>query len=120
LHEEAAEPDDAAALHARDAASSETAAIDKYVRPSRPFHHLRHASLMIQGRGQTEPVALISNAGHSSMQTTGVYTHLAGQVVRDEADAMKTLLGGTSFYPPEPISPDLRSPDVTPEHASAG
>jgi hypothetical protein len=41
----------------------------------------------------------MTKAGHSSMQTTRIYLHLAGQVFRDEAAALEErLLGGRTFY----------------------
>jgi hypothetical protein len=60
--------------------------------------------------------ALMRRAGHKNVATTQRYVDLAGVVFRDEADALEDrMLGaGRKFYPSEPISPDLASPE-TPE-----
>jgi integrase len=79
----------------------------------RPFHDLRHSSLRNEAAAGSNPIALMTKAGHSSMQTTRIYLRLAGQVFRDEADALEQrLLGGRTFYPSEPTSPDVTASDV--------
>ena len=58
--------------------------------------------------------ALMRRAGHKNVATTQRYVDLAGVVFRDEADALEDrMLGaGRKFYPSEPISPDLASPET--------
>jgi hypothetical protein len=55
------------------------------------------------------PIALMTRAGHRSMQTTQIYLHLPGTVFRDEAAALeRRLLGAvessTDLSEPEPTS----------------
>jgi integrase len=96
----------------------DAAGIDEYVRP---FHDLRHSSLTNEAAAGSNPIALMTKAGHSSMQTTRLYLHLAGQVFRDEADALEErLLGGRKFYPSEPTSDDLASPAMAQQAPAAG
>ena len=96
----------------------EEAGIDEYVRP---FHDLRHSSLTNEAAAGSNPIALMTKAGHSSMATTRIYLHLAGQVFRAEADALEQrLFGGRTFYPSEPISDDLPSPAMAQQQAAAG
>jgi hypothetical protein len=62
----------------------------------------------------------MTEAGHSSMQTTRIHLHLAGHVFRDEAAALEQrLLGGRAFYP-QPTSDDLASPAMARQEAWAG
>jgi hypothetical protein len=58
--------------------------------------------------------ALMRRAGHKNVATTQRYVDLAGVVFRDEADALEDrMLGaGRKFYPSEPTSPDLASPET--------
>ncbi len=41
-----------------------------------------------------DPFALMTRSGHSSMQTTLGYVHLAGALYRDEAEALEARLYG--------------------------
>jgi integrase len=92
------------------------AGIDEYLRP---FHDLRHSSLTTEAAAGSNPIALMTKAGHSSMQITQIYLHLAGQVFRDEAAALEErLLGGRTFYPSEVISGDPAAPNVAQEAVS--
>ena len=100
------------------------AGITDYVRP---FHDVRHASLTNGAAGGEAPIALMTRAGHRSMQTTKVYLHLAGTVFRDEATALEQrLLGtsenrlvtGTTLYPPEGTSADPTTSDTAQTNAS--
>ena len=54
--------------------------------------------------GGETPIALMTRAGHRSMDTTKIYLRLAGVVFRDEANALEEqLLGsgvGRTFYQP--------------------
>jgi integrase len=61
------------------------AGVEGYVRP---FHDARHASLTNGAAAGDSPIALMSRAGHRSMQTTKTYLHLAGTVFPDEAAAL--------------------------------
>jgi integrase/recombinase XerD len=91
------------------------AGITDYVRP---FHDSRHASLTHGAAAGENPIALMARAGHASMQTTKRYLHLAGTVYREEAEALEGRMLGKvlpTFYPPEPISPDLASPESVEE-----
>ena len=57
--------------------------------------------------------ALMRRASHKNVATTQRYVDLAGVVFRDEADALEDrMLGGRKFYPSEPTSPDLASPET--------
>lgn len=86
----------------------------------RPFHDARHASLTNGAAAGESPIALMSRAGHRSMQTTKTYLHLAGTVFPDEAAALeRRLLGGTTLYQPEPTSDDLGTPEA-PIQADSG
>jgi integrase len=61
----------------------------------RAFHDLRHASLTNGAAAGEQPIALMTQAGHSNLATTKRYLHLAGTVFRDEADRLEQrLLGG--------------------------
>ena len=84
----------------------------------RPFHDLRHSSLTNEAAAGSNPIALMTKAGHSSMQTTGIYLHLAGQVFRDEPAALEErLLGGRTFYPSGVTSDDPAAPSLAQEAA---
>jgi hypothetical protein len=72
-------------------AALKRAGITDYVRP---FHDARHASLTNGAAAGETPIALMSRAGHRSMQTTKIYLHLAGTVFRDEAEALERRLLG--------------------------
>jgi integrase len=67
------------------------AGITDYIRP---FHDARHASLTNGAAAGESPIALMTRAGHRSMQTTKGYLHLAGVVFRDEAHALEQRLFG--------------------------
>jgi integrase/recombinase XerD len=61
---------------------------------ARPFHDLRHTALTNLAATGASPIAVMATAGHSSMQTTKQYLHLAGVVFRDDADALEARLLG--------------------------
>jgi integrase len=67
----------------------------------RPFHDLRHTAITNDAASGSNPIAVMTKAGHSDMKTTKRYMHLAGVVFRDEAERLeKRLLGaGPSFLP---------------------
>jgi integrase len=60
----------------------------------RPFHDSRHACLTHAAAAGTDPYALQTRAGHSSMQTTQRYVHLAGQLYREEAVKLEERIWG--------------------------
>jgi hypothetical protein len=62
----------------------------------RPFRDVRHASLTNGAAAGENPIALMTRAGHASMDTTKLYVHLAGTVFRDEAEALERRLLGTT------------------------
>jgi integrase len=55
----------------------------------RAFHDVRHTALTNLAASGASPIAVMATAGHRSMQTTKQYVHLAGVVLRDEADALE-------------------------------
>src|SRR5438270_7228909 len=68
------------------------AGIDDYVRP---FHDMRHTALTnMAATGKINMVALMGVAGHRNPQVTRQYTHLAGVVFSDEAEALEARLNG--------------------------
>jgi integrase len=74
----------------------------------RPFHDLRHTAITNDAAAGSSPIAVMTKAGHANMSTTKRYLHLAGVVLRDEADALEQrLLGGRKFYRPDSTSDDL-------------
>lgn len=79
----------------------------------RPFHDARHGSLTNGAANGESTFALMRRAGHKNVATTQRYVDLAGVVFREEADSLEDrMLGaGRKFYPSEPISPDLASPE---------
>jgi integrase len=60
----------------------------------RTFHDMRHTALTNLAATGASPIAVMSTAGHRSMQTTKGYLHLAGVVFRDDADALERRLLG--------------------------
>jgi integrase len=66
-------------------AALKAAGVTDYVRP---FHDARHGALTNMAAAGSSPIALMTTAGHRSMQTTNGYLHLAGVVFRDEAEAL--------------------------------
>jgi integrase len=66
------------------------AGIERYIRP---FHDTRHTALTHMAAAGVSPVALMATAGHSSMQTTNTYLHLAGVSFPDAAEALERRLG---------------------------
>jgi integrase len=66
------------------------AGIDKQ---PRPFHDARHGALTAMAATGASPIAVMTTAGHASMQTTKRYLHLAGTVFHDEAAALERRLG---------------------------
>ncbi len=106
LMTDAPEPEFAKELRA----ALKSAGINAYVRR---FHRLRHSSLTNVAAAGSNPIASMTKAGHSSMSTTRINLHLAGQVFRPEADALEQrLLGGRTFCPSEATSDDVASPDT--------
>jgi integrase len=61
----------------------------------RPFHDLRHTAITNDAAAGSSPIAVMTKAGHSSMEVTKKYLHLAGVVFRDEADALERRLLGS-------------------------
>jgi integrase len=83
------------------------------------FHDLRHTAITNDAAAGSSPIAVMTKAGHANMSTTKRYMHLAGVVFRDEAERLEDrLLGGIKFYPTEPTSADLTSPDVSENRAT--
>jgi len=60
----------------------------------RPFHDGRHSAITNAARAGRREHALMTLAGHSDSRTTRLYTHLAGEMFRDEADRMGAALWG--------------------------
>lgn len=61
----------------------------------RPFHDMRHTSLTLEAAsGQSNPIALMTRAGHSNMKVTAQYLHLAGVVFPEQADALERMIAG--------------------------
>jgi integrase len=59
----------------------------------RPFHDARHGALTAMAATGASPIAVMTTAGHASMQTTKRYLHLAGTVFQEEAAALERRLG---------------------------
>jgi len=79
----------------------------------RPFHDLRHTAITNDAAAGSNPIAVMSKAGHASMSTTQRYLYLTQVVFRDEAERLEDrLLGGTKLYPSEVTSADLTSSDI--------
>jgi integrase len=77
----------------------------------RAFHDLRHTAITNDAASGANPIAVMTKAGHSDMKTTKRYMHLAGQVFRDEAEALeRRMLGAvessTDLSEPQTISAD--------------
>ncbi|MBD0338260.1 MAG: site-specific integrase [Thermoleophilia bacterium] len=71
----------------------------------RPFHDLRHTAITHDTASGASEIAVMAKAGHSSMQTTRTYLHLAGTVFRAEAEALEArLLGEVSTEPSTDLS----------------
>lgn len=75
----------------------------------RAFHDLRHTAITNDAASGASELAVMSKAGHRSMNTTRTYLHLAGVVFRDEASALERRLLG----PPVESSTDLSTPEPT-------
>lgn len=58
----------------------------------RTFHDKRHTALTNLAATGASPIAVMTTAGHRSMQTTKQYLHLAGVVFRDDAAALERRL----------------------------
>ena len=66
----------------------------------RPFHDLLHTAITHDAASGASEIAVMAKAGHSSMQTTRTYLHLARTVFRAEAEALEArLLGEVSTEP---------------------
>lgn len=77
----------------------------------RRLHDARHGALTAMAAAGASPIAVMTTAGHSSMQTTKRYLHLAGTVFHDEAAALERRLGlstelSTDLSEPQRISDD--------------
>jgi integrase len=68
------------------------AGITEYVRP---FHDGRHSAITNAARAGRQEQALMTLAGHSDSRTTKLYTHLAGEMFRPEAERMGSFLWGS-------------------------
>ena len=94
----------------------------------RPCHDLRVTALTNDAIAGASPVALMTKAGHASMQTTRRYLNMAGVTFPEEAAALELrLLGGglstpgsTRLTAPEPISADPRQADKPERVAPTG
>jgi len=76
------------------------AGITDYVRP---FHDMRHTALTNEAAtGKSNPIALMTKAGHRSFKTTQEYIKLAGTVFPDEAEALEARLTHNENHP-EPV-----------------
>jgi integrase len=62
--------------------------------PARCYHDLRHAFCTLAALTATNPYSVQRRAGHSSMETTKRYLHLAGQLFEDDAAALEEKLYG--------------------------
>ena len=62
----------------------------------RAFHDLRHTAITNDAASGSNPIAVMTKAGHSDMKTTKKYLHLAGVVFRDEAERLEQRLLGDS------------------------
>jgi integrase len=60
----------------------------------RPQHSLRHSQITLSAASGADAFALMTRSGHSSVQVTQNYIHLAGVLFRDEADAVEQKLYG--------------------------
>jgi hypothetical protein len=63
----------------------------------RPCHDLRVTSITNEAIAGTDPIKLMTRAGHKSMATTNRYLKLAGVVFREEANALEERLLGASL-----------------------
>ena len=76
----------------------------------RPFHDLRHTAITNDAAAGASPVAIMTKAGHASMNTTRVHIHLAGVVFRDEANALEARpLGEPSTRASTPVGRSERT-----------
>ena len=76
----------------------------------RPFHDLRHTAITNDAAAGASPVAIMTKAGHASMNTTRDHIHLAGVVFRDEANALEArLLGKPSTERSTPVGRSQRT-----------
>jgi integrase len=75
----------------------------------RTFHDMRHTALTNLAATGASPIAVMSTAGHRSMQTTKGYLHLAGVVFHNEAsDLEQRLLGVQDPGTNEPLTALVR------------
>lgn len=84
-------------------AALKRAGISDYLRP---FHDGRHSAITNAARAGRKEHALMTLAGHSDSRTTRLYTHLAGEMFRDEADRMGAALWGEVENPGRNGAPD--------------
>jgi integrase len=82
----------------------------------RPFHDLRVTSITNDAIAGANPIALMTKAGHASMNTTLRYLRLAGTVFPDEAAALEARILGrpstessTRLSEPQPTSDEPAS-----------
>jgi integrase len=85
----------------------------------RPFHDLRHTAITNDAAAGSNPIAVMTKAGHANMATTKRYLHLAGVVFRDEADALERRLGLSTEVSTRPAAPERTSDDPGPASNSA-
>jgi integrase len=91
----------------------------------RAFHDLRHTAITHDAAAGSSAIAVMTKAGHSDMETTKNYLHLAGVVFREEADALErrllgeVLAGGTRGFD-ETGFPGTSFPHVPPRISSSG
>ena len=74
----------------------------------RPFHDARHGALTAMAANGSSPIAIMTTAGHGSMETTKRYLHLAGTVFREDAEKLEFSLGLST-----PVSTHLSKPHGT-------
>ena len=80
----------------------------------RPCHDLRVTAITTDARNGTDPIAIMTNAGHASYSTTKRYVKLAGVIFPDTAAARAQRLlstePSTDLSTPESIEADLGTP----------
>jgi integrase len=66
--------------------------------PRRPMHDTRHSAITNDAAAGAHPVAVMAKAGHTNMNTTKRYLHLAGESFPQEAAALEARYGGANLY----------------------
>jgi integrase len=72
----------------------------------RAFHDLRHKAITNDAAAGANPIALMTKAGHADMKTTKLYMHMAGAIIRDEADRLEARLLGSADAEDENLVPN--------------